>query len=235
MAAHVCPVGQARRKRRKPANTESRGASRSDGAESRWGAEDWRFRWSPRRRFREHPDELAGVQIGQQWDPAAGTKPQANSASLTVRQHRCACRGDPSLGESIRHQKADTDAGSRRACAYFGEFQPPAGPATWQGNSRAAWELSGARRGGPPAGGTLKVATSGVRAGYLRKNGYPYSDKTTVTEYYDQTKEANGDTWVIITTIVNDPVYLNQEFITSTHFKKQADATGWNPQPCTAR
>jgi hypothetical protein len=30
-------------------------------------------------------------------------------------------------------------------------------------------------------------------------------------------------------------VYLAQEFVTSTHFKKQADAAGWNPQPCTAK
>jgi hypothetical protein len=74
-----------------------------------------------------------------------------------------------------------------------------------------------------------------LKAGYLRKNGYPYSEKTTVSEFYDRTSEANGDTWLIITTIVNDPVYLNQEFITSTHFRKLPDAGGWNPQPCTAR
>ena len=81
----------------------------------------------------------------------------------------------------------------------------------------------------------MKVATSGMRAGYLRKNGVPYSEKAVVTEYYDRTNEPNGDTWLVVTTIVNDPTYLNQEFITSTHFKKQADAAGWNPQPCTSR
>ena len=69
--------------------------------------------------------------------------------------------------------------------------------------------------------------TTGLRPGYLRKNGYPYSDKTTVTEFYDRTNEANGDSWLIVTTIVNDPVYLNQEFVTSTHFKKQVDEKGW--------
>src|ERR1043166_9169576 len=89
--------------------------------------------------------------------------------------------------------------------------------------------------GAPPAGGSLKVTTTGIRPGYLRKNGYPYSGKTTVTEFYDRTTESNGDSWLIVTTIVNDPVYLNQEFITSTHFKREADAKNWNPQPCTAR
>jgi len=79
------------------------------------------------------------------------------------------------------------------------------------------------------------VVTTGLRAGYLRKNGYPYSEKTTVTEYYDRTIESNGDTWLIVMTIVNDPVYLGQEFITSTHFKKEADGSKWSPEPCTAR
>jgi hypothetical protein len=32
-----------------------------------------------------------------------------------------------------------------------------------------------------------------------------------------------------------DPAYLAQPFWTSTHFKKQRDATGWKPAPCTAR
>src|SRR5206468_10724892 len=113
--------------------------------------------------------------------------------------------------------------------------QPPAGAATWQGNSIASWEVAGGRGRGAPTGGTLKVVTTGIRPGYLRKNGYPYSEKTTLTEYYDRTNEPNGDSWLIVTTVVNDPVYLAQEFIASTHFKNQPDATGWNPQPSTVR
>ena len=131
--------------------------------------------------------------------------------------------------------KVETDAGQQTRLFHFGEFQPPAGPATFQGNSIATWEAAGGRRGGPGAGGSLKVVTTGMRAGYLRKNGYPYSDKTTVTEYYDRTNESNGDSWLIVMTIVNDPVYLAQEFVTSTHFNKQADNKGWSPQPCTSR
>jgi hypothetical protein len=34
---------------------------------------------------------------------------------------------------------------------------------------------------------------------------------------------------------VVDPEYLNQPFWTSSHFKKQNDASGWNPTPCAAR
>ena len=56
-----------------------------------------------------------------------------------------------------------------------------------------------------------------------------------MTEYYDRTNETNGDSWMIVETIVEDPTYLNQPFITSTNFKRQADAAGWNPTPCAAR
>ena len=47
--------------------------------------------------------------------------------------------------------------------------------------------------------------------------------------------EGNGDSWLIVKTIVEDPAYLTGPFITSTHFKKQADSKGWNPTPCVAR
>jgi hypothetical protein len=74
-----------------------------------------------------------------------------------------------------------------------------------------------------------------LKPGYLRKNGVPYSANAVVTEYYDRLNEPNGDSWLVVETIVEDPMYLNQPFITSTNFKKQADASGWNPTPCTAR
>ena len=83
-------------------------------------------------------------------------------------------------------------------------------------------------------GGSLKVVTTHMRPGYLRKNGVPYSGNTTLTEYFDRTNEPSGVSWLIVKTIVNDPQYLRQEFITSTHFRKQADASGWNPTPCEA-
>ena len=70
---------------------------------------------------------------------------------------------------------------------------------------------------------------------YLRKNGVPYSANAKVTEYYTRTNETNGDSWLIVTTIVDDSQYLNLPFITSTHFKKQKDNSGWMPSPCTAR
>jgi len=199
--------------------------------------EDWRWRMvTPAKGdFASIPTNDAGTKVGQQWDPAkdeaAGEQCKSYGAPAIMRvpgRLHITWQDDTTL-------KVETDAGQQTRLLHFGEFQPPAGPATWQGNSASNWDLAGGRRGGPATGGSLKVVTTGIRPGYLRKNGYPYSDKTTVTEYYDRTNESNGDSWLVVTTIVNDPVYLAQEFVTSTHFKKQADAAGWNPQPCTAR
>jgi hypothetical protein len=201
--------------------------------------EDWRYRMvTPAKGdFASLPTNDAGVSTGNQWDPAkdeaAGEQCKSYGAPAIMRvpgRIHITWDNDTTL-------KLETDAGQQTRLFHFGEFQPAAEP-TWQGNSSASWEVSGNGRGrgsAPPAGGSLKVTTTGIRPGYLRKNGYPYSGKTTVTEFYDRTTESNGDSWLIVTTIVNDPVYLNQEFITSTHFKREADAKNWNPQPCAAR
>jgi len=74
-----------------------------------------------------------------------------------------------------------------------------------------------------------------MKSGYLRKNGVPYSDAATVTEYFDRHKEANGDQWLTVTTIVDDAKYLNQPFVTTSHFKQESDGSKWRPTPCTAR
>ncbi len=74
-----------------------------------------------------------------------------------------------------------------------------------------------------------------MRTGYLRKNGIPYSEQATLTEYYDRYSEPTGEEWFTVTTIVTDPVYLYAPFVTSTDFRKEPDESRWNPTPCTAR
>ncbi len=71
--------------------------------------------------------------------------------------------------------------------------------------------------------------------GYLRKNGIPYSANTVFTEYYDVFQESNGDVWMIVTTTVEDPLYLQNPLILTAQFKKQPDASGWEPTPCSAK
>ena len=101
-------------------------------------------------------------------------------------------------------------------------------------------------RGDVPKGGDLKVVTTRMRPGYLQKNGVPYSGTAVVTEYFHTTTEPNGDQWLIVETLVDDPVYLAVSpngilgdnygpFIRSTSFKRLPDGSGWNPRPCSAR
>jgi hypothetical protein len=114
------------------------------------------------------------------------------------------------------------------------------GQATWQGQSVAAWEGDSAapvRRGTVPGGPRdLKVVTTHMRAGYLRKNGVPYSAQATLTEYFDLVPDQpNGDRWLVVTSIVDDPLYLTEPFVTSTHFRKEPGGAAWRPTPCSAR
>jgi hypothetical protein len=119
--------------------------------------------------------------------------------------------------------KIDTDAGQQTRLLRFGGSPPPAGDVQWQGESTATWER-----------GTLKVVTRRMKAGYLRKNGVPYSENAVMTEYFDAHTESNG-AWFTVTTIVEDPKYLQQPFVTSSDFRKEPDGAKWHPVPCTAR
>src|SRR6185369_3495039 len=96
-------------------------------------------------------------------------------------------------------------------------------------------------RGGPPprqqsqinSGGSLKVVTTQFREGYLRKNGVPYSESATITEYIHRLPtHPNGDSWLNVITIVEDPRYLSQPFYTSTNFRREPDDSKFAPTPC---
>jgi hypothetical protein len=73
--------------------------------------------------------------------------------------------------------------------------------------------------------------TTNLRAGYLRKNGLPYSENAELTEYFSRVS-AFGSDYLTVLTIVHDPTYLGGDFITSSHFKREADNAKWNPTPC---
>jgi hypothetical protein len=76
------------------------------------------------------------------------------------------------------------------------------------------------------------VSTTQLLPGWLRRNGVPYSGDAKLTEHFDRFAAPNGDEWLVVTSIVEDPQYLNARFITSSHFRREADRSKWNPQPC---
>src|SRR5712692_9581044 len=199
--------------------------------------EDWRFRMiTPGKGdFPGLPLNDEGKKIAEAWDPAkddaAGEQCKSYGAAAIMRvpgRLHITWDNDTTL-------KVDADAGSQSRVFHFGGM--PTGNPSWQGYSVASWEpLQGGGGFGPHKPGSLKVVTTRLRAGYLRKNGVPNSDKTTVTEYIDVLNDPNAnEQWLMVKTIVEDPTYLTQPFITSTHFKKQADARGWSPSACATR
>lgn len=144
-----------------------------------------------------------------------------------------------------------TDAGNQtRLFQFVGDV---AGAPSLQGFSKASWDGIPRGRGtfGVPTGatgdtsasgaatpirpGALKVVTTNLSGGYLRKNGVPYSANTLLTEFYDVIHEPDGTQYLIISTVVEDPANLTQPFRTSTHFKKEANNSKFKPQPCSAR
>src|SRR5262249_8662298 len=134
--------------------------------------------------------------------------------------------------------KVEVDNGNQTRLFHFatGQTPPamtpnPADAKNWQGNSVAAWEPAG----GPGARrGDVKVVSTGARPGYLQKNGVPYSANAVFTEYLSRYEE-DGWSLLVVSTLTEDPTYLQQPHIRSSHYKKLPDATGWNPIPCTAR
>ena len=90
----------------------------------------------------------------------------------------------------------------------------------------------GRGQGGGTRGGNLLAMTTNLKAGYLRANGVPYSENAIMTEYFDRFTEATGEEWFVVTTIVEDPIYLAVPFVTTSHFKKEPDGAKWMPTPC---
>jgi hypothetical protein len=135
--------------------------------------------------------------------------------------------------------KLETDAGEQVRLLHFGAVPAQKGDRSWQGYSSAEWfkqpQSAGLGFGGGGrgfTGGNLKVTTTNMKAGYLRKNGVPYSEDAVLTEYFNRHDEPNGDQWMTVTRIVEDPKYLNLPFVTSESFKKEPDASKWHTTPC---
>ena len=135
--------------------------------------------------------------------------------------------------------KVETDAGTQTRLFHFGRSGTKPSDAEPSG-ILGGHMGNGRRRGGggggfgsfgAGAGGGMKVVTTQLSPGYLRKNGVPYGENTVVTEYFDRHADF-GSEWFTVTTIVEDSQYLAQPFITSTHFKKEPDGSKWNPTAC---
>jgi hypothetical protein len=205
-------------------------------------SEDWRWRMvTPAQGdYASIPLTQAGKDLADTWDPAKDT----------AAGEQCRSYGAPALMRTptrlhITWQDDDTlqvatDYGTQTRRFHFRAADAPAGDPSLQGRSLAEWLRAPAGRGGaaaapPPFGaGSLKVVTTNLRPGYLRKNGVPYSGDTVLTEYWDTFDAPSGQRWLVITTVVQDPRNLQTDWITSLHFRREADGAKWKPSPCSA-
>ncbi len=194
--------------------------------------EDWRYRMvlPMKGDYQGVPLTPAARKIADAWDPAV----EAKAAD------QCKAYGAPSIlrvpgrlritWQDDTTLKLETDAGQQTRLFHFGAWTAPAGPRTLQGNSVAEWEGGG--RGATD--GALKVTTTNLKGGYLRKNGVPYSQNATLQEYYEVITQPDGSPLLVVTISTTDPEYLRQTFVISSHFKKEPDGAKWKPAPCSA-
>jgi hypothetical protein len=224
-----------------------------------WAAlvtEDWRFRM-----ITPAKGDVTGVPVTPEarkvvdaWDPA---KDEAAGES-------CKSYGAPGLmrrptrlhitWQDDNTLKVETDEGTQTRLFHFNAEAPGNQYPTLQGYSVATWQGvlpqgggggrggggGGGRagRGGPPAPvgpGSIKVVTTKLKSGYLRANGLPYSENTVLTEYFTRVSGPEGQTYLVLTSAVEDPLYLRGDFLTSTHYLKEADGSKWDPSPCHAK
>jgi hypothetical protein len=203
--------------------------------------EDWAWRmFTPRKGdYASVPLNAEGTRVADQWNPAEDGSCKAYGAAALLRM--------PTrlhiTWESDRALKVETDAGRQTRRFHFGGTPPRPASRHLQGYSVAQWQIAGSVTSSGADGGalvsrlntrtwgSLRVVTTNLRAGWLRRNGVPYSENAVVTEYFDRFTDA-PDEWFTVTTMVDDPTYLTQRFIISSNFKKEPDGSKWNPTPC---
>jgi hypothetical protein len=202
--------------------------------------EDWEARMTPP--IKGDYTTIAQVmnadarKVADSWQPSMEGRCEAYGVGGVMRvpgRLRIAWQDDVTL-------KIETEAGAQTRLLHFGPAA--AGPRTLQGYSVAEWQLGGGQqdaflnRGVGPAGtqrwGGLKVTTTNMLAGWLRPNGVPYGEKTTVTEHFTRFTHPVAGDWFVVTTVVDDPQYLTQPFITSTNFKREANDSKFKAVAC---
>jgi len=99
-----------------------------------------------------------------------------------------------------------------------GRPHPPAyAPHTWTGFSTGQW-----------VGNTLKITTTHLKDGYLKRGGPQTSDLYTMTEFVTR-----HDDILTITSVVDDPVYMDEPYVHSTTYVSDLTGTTQN-ETCSA-
>ena len=154
------------------------------------------------------PINAAARQYAQSWD----------ASRLTLPEHQCRAHVSPYIYRGpIRvriTEEVDPDTQNVIAIKHFlstyaqertiwldGRPHPSAtAPHTWMGFSTGRWE-----------GRVLRVETTHIKQGWIRRNGVPMSANAKLTEYFVR----HGNILTVMT-ITEDPVYLEEPFVRTT-------------------
>jgi hypothetical protein len=189
--------------------------------------EDWRYRMitPPKGDYAGVPMTPDARRIADTWNPAAdeaaGNQCKSYGAAAIMRvptRLHVTWQDDNTL-------RIETDAGTQTRLLHFGPPPVTRGNPSWQGYSSAQWERPS----------SLKVVTTNMQPGYLRKNGVPYSENAVLTEFFELSPLPGGGQLVLVTAMVEDSRYLQAPFIVSSQFKKEADGSKWDPTPCSVK
>lgn len=172
-------------------------------------------------RFHEElPERGAGPEIGDyvglpvndaarlradSWDAAKWTVPErqcephpADYAPRGPASLRIASTVDPISQDVISWDVSVMWSLTHRTIYMDGRPHPSAyAQRSWQGFSTGEW-----------AGDMLKVTTTHLKEGWVRRNGLPRSERATIVEYW-----IRNDDYLTLVTIVDDPVYLTEPLI----------------------
>ena len=159
-------------------------------------SDEWRYRMltPPKGTWDYVPLNGEGQRVAREWDPAkdeaAGEQCRGYCAGglmrLPIRLHI--------TWADERTLRMDIDTGTQTRILHFAAPAAATVESSWQGYSAADWQIPGGGRGAPqPArNGQLKVVTTHLRPGYLRKNGVPYGAGAMLTEYVSLLTDDDG-------------------------------------------
>jgi hypothetical protein len=167
--------------------------------------EDWRWRMvtAPKGDFPGIPLNPEGRKTAGAWNPATDGSCLAFGAAglmrMPTRVHI--------TWENDKTLRIETDNGQQTRTLYFDPAAQPAAQPSLQGSSKAEWVRTlgpfnpfsafvGGRGGPITPGGSLIVVTTNLQGGWLRRNGVPYSSKTSPsTTIASRRRSAMNGSW----------------------------------------
>ena len=195
--------------------------------------------WAP---YRYHEDEMdrgpgpeLGDYLGLPINSAARLFAHSWDASrLTLQEHQCRVHVAPYIYHGPLQVRIweEKDPETQRVIAiknYISTYEQtrtiwmdgrphpsPFAPHTFMGFSTGKWD-----------GNVLTVTTTHLKQGWLRRNGVPESDQTTLYERF-----IRHDKTLTHVVIINDPVYLAEPMIRTTDFQMATQDNGNWLWPC---